>query len=79
MKRTSRRNDSGSLIEEEEEVADEYLNVHELPDRFLERYGSIPSHIYIRKCYCELYRIATDKILGLGESAYSVTLFTGVP
>jgi hypothetical protein len=77
VKRTSRRDDSGSLIEEE--VAVEYLYVQELPDRFEDRYGKIPSHIYIRKCYCELYCIATDKILGLGESARSVTLFTGVP
>ena len=56
----------------------EHLLVKTLPKVFKQRYGTIPKTIYVRDCYRELYKIATDSMVDASLD-YCATLFTGVP
>ena len=56
----------------------EHLLVKTLPKVFKQRYGTIPKTIYVRDCYRELYKIATDSMVDASLDNCA-TLFTGVP
>eukprot|EP01039_Chlorochromonas_danica_P011205 gene11205-12497_t len=56
----------------------EYLEIKTLPVMFYERYGKIPSRIYIRPCYKKLYDIVT-LLMPIYQGQLPATLFTGVP
>ena len=56
----------------------EQLTINQLPAHFAPRYGKIPETIYVRECYRELYKTASDSMLA-ECSGNSATLFTGVP
>ena len=55
----------------------EFLLSKDLPHLFIDRYGPIPSKVYIRRCYKQLYGITADKMAS-GHMEMGVTLFTGV-
>lgn len=58
----------------------EMLVLDEIPDEFAERYGAsaIPKHMYIRKCYVELYDLVTAEMIKQ-QTTKPAMLFTGVP
>lgn len=60
------------------ELLGQHLVVHELPEIFTQRYGTIPKKIFVRECYEDLYRIVSGLMLK-GSCEYGVCLFTGVP
>ena len=55
-----------------------HLNIVSLPTIFEDRYTDIPSSLYIRDCYRDLYTIYSERMI-TGCMRRSVALFTGVP
>jgi hypothetical protein len=54
------------------------LTLYEIPVEFEERYGFIPSSIYVRKCYEDLYKLITNIMIRNDKKRPGV-LITGVP
>ena len=65
-------------LQKDQLSGDEFLIIEHLPRKIYRRYGSIPSRVYIRRCYKQLYDITADKMAS-GSMETGVTLYTGVP
>lgn len=77
---TKKRKFSAEEEEEEEIETSKFLSKISIPNAISIRYGDIPDRIYIRKCYEELYDLATNIMLRHEiDNKYSAILFTGVP
>ena len=59
-------------------VVGEMLVLDAIPTQISGRYGYIPTNLYIRRCYIELYEHAVNILLG-NTGDKSGILFTGVP
>lgn len=57
----------------------EFLQLKNIPSALTGRYSVIPSRIYVRKCYREIYDVVTTRMLRVSANTRPVFLFTGVP
>ena len=54
------------------------LVLEKIPLEFSKRYGKLPTSIYVRRCYLELYDIVTGMMLENNQKLPAI-LFTGIP
>eukprot|EP01036_Dinobryon_divergens_P035534 gene35534-46071_t len=64
-------------LQKDQLSGDEFLILNDLPMEFIHRYGLIPSKIYNRRCYKQLYDITAGE-MSSGRIEWGVTLYTGV-